>query len=235
MLDAKLKRVRIKYGMEGYGLYWYCLELVAQGVEPHNLTFELEHDAEIIAHDTGIHHERVSEMMIYMVDLGLFESSHGVVTCLKLAARTDEYTQKLLRGSDKLRINSGHTPDKVPPIRREEKRIDNTTNVVAAKGDAKPCPHQEIIELYHKHLPMCPAVKQWTDKRQSLLRQRWKEEPERQDVEWWARFFGYISNSSFLTGRVNTNPDRKPFVVDLEWIIKPSNFVKIIEGRYEDE
>ena len=121
------------------------------------------------------------------------------------------------------------------PITKNQEPSKNTTNVVAAKGDAKPCPHQEIIELYHKHLPMCPTVKQWTDKRQSLLRQRWKEEADRQDVEWWARFFGYISNSSFLTGRVNTHPDRKPFVVDLEWIIKPSNFVKIIEGRYEDE
>ena len=25
--DAKLKRVRMKYGMQGYGLYWYCLEI----------------------------------------------------------------------------------------------------------------------------------------------------------------------------------------------------------------
>lgn len=88
--DAKLKKVRIKYGMEGYGLYWYCLEMIASEVSKDKLTFELEHDSEIIAHDTGIHYERVQEMMTYMVNLGLFEESSGVVTCLKMAQRLDQ-------------------------------------------------------------------------------------------------------------------------------------------------
>jgi len=129
MLDAKLKRVRMKYGMEGYGLYWYLLECIAKNVEQHNLTFELEEDAEIVSADTGIHYERVQEMMLYMVNLYLFESVEGTITCRKMAARADEYTQKLLR-----RV-SGHTPEsvptlsrqppeKVPPIRTEQNRTE---------------------------------------------------------------------------------------------------------------
>ena len=88
--DAKLKRVRMKYGMEGYGLYWYCLELVAANVTPENITFELEHDAEVIAFDTGIHVERVNEMIAYMVELALFEISENTITCLKIAKRLDK-------------------------------------------------------------------------------------------------------------------------------------------------
>jgi len=88
--DAKLKKVRIKYGLEGYGLYWYCLEMIASEVSKDKLTFELEHDAEIIAHDTGIHYERVQEMMTYMVNLGLFEEDKGVITCFKMAQRLDQ-------------------------------------------------------------------------------------------------------------------------------------------------
>ena len=88
--DAKLKRMRMKYGLEGYGLYWYCLELIAADVDQNKLTFELEHDAEIIAFDTGIHYERVNEMMAYMVNLKLFESNNGILTCLKLANRLDK-------------------------------------------------------------------------------------------------------------------------------------------------
>ena len=98
--DAKLRKVRLKYGMEGYGLYWYCLELIAQNVEKHNLSFELEHDAEIIAADVGIHFELVQEMMVFMVELGLFEQENGIITCLKLAKRTDEYTSKLIKQLD---------------------------------------------------------------------------------------------------------------------------------------
>jgi hypothetical protein len=89
-MDAKLRKVRIKYGMEGYGLYWYCLELIAQEVDEHNLSFELEHDAEIIGYDTNIDQERVQEMMETMCNLGLFENKSGVITCLKMAKRLDQ-------------------------------------------------------------------------------------------------------------------------------------------------
>lgn len=122
--DARLRRVRMKYGMEGYGLYWYCLELIAQNVEKHNLSFELEHDSEIIAHDTGIHCELVQDMMAYMVELGLFEQSEGIITCLKMASRTDEYTQKLIRTKGVVPTISRQSPDKVPPNRIEENRIE---------------------------------------------------------------------------------------------------------------
>jgi len=88
--DAKLKRVRMRYGMEGYGLYWYCLELIAAGVDQNKLTFELEHDAEIIGYDTGMHPSKVSEMMAYMVDVGLFECANNTITCLKLLKRLDQ-------------------------------------------------------------------------------------------------------------------------------------------------
>jgi len=118
--DAKLKRVRMKYGMAGYGLYWYCLELIAAGVDKNKLNFELEHDAEIIAHDTGINYEVVQEMMSYFVDLNLFENSSGLITCMKMGSRTDEYIAKSLR------TLSGHTPDKVPSNRIDKKRIEET-------------------------------------------------------------------------------------------------------------
>lgn len=133
--DAKLRKLRMKYGMEGYGVYWYCLELIGATVEPHNLTFELEHDAEVIAHDTNIHYERIEEMMRYMVELGLFELEGVIITCLKMAVKSDEYTQKLLRGltksgqtPDKLRTNSGQSPDKVPSNRIEKNRLEDSSN-----------------------------------------------------------------------------------------------------------
>lgn len=123
-LDAKLKRLKLKYGMEGYGLYWYLLECIARTVESHNLTFELEEDAELIATDVNIHRDRVEEMMRFMVDQKLFENTEGRITCLKLSTRSDEYTQKILRNSKSVRTTSRPTPDKVPPNRIEQNRTD---------------------------------------------------------------------------------------------------------------
>lgn len=87
-------------------------------------------------------------------------------------------------------------------------------------------PHTEIIDLYHKHLPMLQRVKVWTDKRRNLLKARWREDAKRQNLEYWERLFIAISESDFLTGRA------KDWSADLEWILNSSNFVKIIEGKY---
>lgn len=123
--DAKLKKLRLKYGAQGYGIYWYCLELIARNVEKHNLTFELEHDAELIADDFKLSAELVQHIMTYMVELELFENTDGIISCLKMATRADEYTQQIIRDNKKLAL-SRVTPDSVPRISEviEEKRIE---------------------------------------------------------------------------------------------------------------
>lgn len=132
-MDAKLRKLMAKYGLQGYGLYWFCLELVAFNVDANNLTFELEHDADLISRQVQIHADLVQEMMQYMIDLGLFENNNGIITCLKLSMRTDEYTQKLLSNNksnrDKVPIVSGQSHERVgtksvllEENRREEKR-----------------------------------------------------------------------------------------------------------------
>lgn len=88
--DVKIKKLRMRYGMEGYGLYWYLLELIAENVDQDNITFILEDDAEIISHETGLHLDEVQSMMTYMVQLNLFEENSGVITCLKLAKRLNQ-------------------------------------------------------------------------------------------------------------------------------------------------
>ncbi len=120
-MDAKLQEVLLDYGLEGYGLYWYCIELIASKVEVGNITYELEHDARIIARNTGSTPQKVEEMMKKFIKNGLFEASQGVITCLSLSKCTDEYINKSLRKIKKnndfqqgeLRIESGQTPDSV--------------------------------------------------------------------------------------------------------------------------
>jgi hypothetical protein len=121
----------LDYGLEGYGLYWYCIELIAGKVDKDNITFDLEHDARIIAKNTGSTPQKVEEMMRYLVKIGLFENSSGVVTCLKLAKRLD----KSMTSNAEMRmiIDSLKNHDPVmtksdepmqDKIRREEKRLE---------------------------------------------------------------------------------------------------------------
>jgi hypothetical protein len=86
-LDEKLQEVLLDYGLEGYGLYWYCIELIVGKVSADNITFELKHDARVIARNTGSSVQKVEEMMKRFVDVGLFENQEGAITCLKVAKR----------------------------------------------------------------------------------------------------------------------------------------------------
>lgn len=95
------------------------------------------------------------------------------------------------------------------------------------KEEAIPqCPHQAIIDLYHKTLPELPRVRVWNDDQQKALRTRWKDDQQRRNLEWWKLFFELIRGSPFLMGRENG------FQADLEWLIRPKNFAKIMNGRY---
>jgi hypothetical protein len=125
------------------------------------------------------------------------------------------------------------------------------TNVTGRPANAEPevatvklpeCSHKAVVTLYHEVLPTLNRVEVWNDYRQGLLRSRWREvaqelvkdkqpSDEAAILNWWRSFFGYIGKSKWLTGRVEGNRD-SPFKADLEWIIRPKNFAKIIEGAY---
>jgi hypothetical protein len=90
-IDAKLQELLLDYGAAGYGLYWYCIELIAQGVGENNITFELEHDARIIARNLNLTIQETKDMMKKMVELDLFcINKNDKLACYALAKRLDK-------------------------------------------------------------------------------------------------------------------------------------------------
>jgi hypothetical protein len=93
------------------------------------------------------------------------------------------------------------------------------------------CPHMEIIDLYHEVLPELAQVRVWEEDRKELLRARWKGAPERQNLDWWREFFASVREMPFLMGE-RTDRDGRAFACTLEWLVRPKNFAKVIEGNY---
>ena len=92
--DAKIKKLIIRHGAVGYAVYFHCLELIAADISESNLTFELEHDSEIIADNLHIRgtsdksgREVVEAIMVDIISLGLFTETDGRIFCLKLLSR----------------------------------------------------------------------------------------------------------------------------------------------------
>jgi uncharacterized protein YdaU (DUF1376 family) len=131
----------------------------------------------------------------------------------------------------------------------QEPITNNQINTYICPPDGEPepskklpeCDHKAVIELYHQNLPTMRRVEVWNETRAGYLRQRWREVAAELAQEknitasdvlaWWGEFFKSVGKSRFLTGRVNSK-DGRAFVADLEWILKPSNFAKIVEGKY---
>ena len=94
--EYKLYKALKKYSSDAYAVYFICLELITEGISKKNSTFELEHDAEFIADKLFIKGtatqsgaERVSEIMLYLVDLGLFDENCNRIYCPWLRSTID--------------------------------------------------------------------------------------------------------------------------------------------------
>jgi hypothetical protein len=122
------------------------------------------------------------------------------------------------------------------PNQEQEQKQENLSSLQEdsiSKTDTVPsCPHTEILALYHEILPMCRQVRNWHKTRRGYLQARWRENPKHQNVEFWKGFFEYVKQSDFLIGKSESRGDKPPFIVDLEWLVRPTNFAKVIEGKY---
>jgi len=171
----------LDYGLEGYGLYWYCIELIAGKVDKNNITFELEHDARIIARNVGSTAQKVEEMMRYFVDTGLFESSDGVITCFKLARRLDQSmtsNPEMRMIIDSLKNHDGVMTESCK-IRLDQNRLDENNKdargatapkqepLFSTKSDIKP---SLVKELYNDMFSELASWKAKNASRETRLR-----------------------------------------------------------------
>ena len=98
---------------------------------------------------------------------------------------------------------------------------------------AKPkCPSQAIVDLFNKTLPGLPQVAMLTKDRVTKISARWNDSTVHQDLGFWAEFFELVGSSQFLMGEGEGRDGNKPFRATFDWLIKPSNFVKVVEGNY---
>jgi hypothetical protein len=90
-----------------------------------------------------------------------------------------------------------------------------------------PCPHQAIAEAYNRILPSLPNVREMNESRKKKLRTLWGKSKERQSLEWWEDYFGQVAQSPFLLGEGG-----KDWHAGFDWLIKPANMTKVLEGQY---
>lgn len=119
------------------------------------------------------------------------------------------------------------TLDKDKDTDKEKEKTLTGKPVESASAD--PCPHQAIVDLYHKTLPELAGIRDITDKRKKALRARWRSQKRFQNLDFWRQYFELVSESDFLMGRI----PGKSWQADFDFLIKSDKFQKIIEGGYQ--
>lgn len=98
---------------------------------------------------------------------------------------------------------------------------------VVGSEEKAPCPFQKIMELYHFHCPSYPKLRAISGNRRKAVSARWREYP---DLQTFRDLFIKAEVSSFLKG----NNDRN-WTADFDWLMKPSNMPKVLEGKYDNK
>ena len=170
--DPKLEKILMRYGAEGYALYWLCIELIAAPIDKSNINFELEHDAEILAHRLKMDSKRVEEIMLHMTNIGLFEidATTQRITCLKLAERIENSIVKnpeIKRIQHLMADDPGQSrtiPDNSGKVRPEENRLDKKEKEGRAPRTAA-AGFEEFWAVYPKKRKKKTALDIWNRKK----------------------------------------------------------------------
>jgi len=128
--DAKIEKLVIKYGLEGYGLYFACVELIAASLSADDCSFELEHDEILLAHKFKKTPNKIKEMLTYMVEIGLlqYNDQSKRLMCIQLLKRVDNTMaqnpeiRKIMNNGDFKKLKE--TLNNLKSFKAEQNRID---------------------------------------------------------------------------------------------------------------
>ena len=86
--------------------------------------------------------------------------------------------------------------------------------------------YENVIELYHSLCPKMSKVEKLTDQRKGFVHARMSEF----GIEKVTTVLRTAGESDFLNGK-----NDRAWKADFEWIMRPTNFVKILEGKYSNK
>ena len=204
-----------------------------------------------LAEDGRYYHDVLVQRVTEMMERRRKESDRKALARAKRDAEAHQIPAPdphLSRGTT-TGIPRDSTPGATPEPEPEPEEIQNQeapTVLVNADGVAPyrvpPCDHKGIVNAYATALPRLPQVAVLTETRKSHMQARWREVcgaeklTAAEALDYFAKFFAYVGESSFLTGAGPPRKDTgKVWRADLEWLMQPGKFAKVIEGAYHDK
>lgn len=246
--DEKVLALRMKHGMEGYGVFFAILERLLDSTD-----YRLSTNYNLIAFDFRVGNEVIKSIV---EDYGLFEFTEDheyfySVRFLEHMDYKDDISKKRAEAGRKGGLNKAkkQQPSKslanakqTSSIKRNETKPNQTKpnetkqNIKAPKGALEGCalddggesnPFVIVKDAWNgldNHIPKLEALNTGT-KRYNMLNARINQYglPE------VLKAIKNVSESDFLKGYATD------FTISFDWFIRPNNFIKVLEGNYANK
>ena len=89
-------------------------------------------------------------------------------------------------------------------------------------------PYQKVVDLWNQTTEGLPKVKALSNTRRTAINRIWSE--SNKSLEQIEKAFRQVQSSDFLTGRSGGWTG-----CGFDWVVKPANWLKIIEGNYQNK
>jgi len=106
--------------------------------------------------------------------------------------------------------------------------INNNSKELLSPGGDTTATAKTVVEHYHARCPSLQKVKELTPSRRQTINARMRE---LKTISALDSFLDTVENSDFITGRDGKWPGKR----GIDWIFKQANFMKILEGNYDNK
>ena len=157
-----------------------------------------------------------------LIEKGFIKKNDKFINGVKFC---EYYVTKLNRVCNE--VEQGIQQSLIPPIQQSL-----TNNIDLDNSNDNPnnnkVPYEKIKDLYHEICISYPKVIKFSDSRKKTIKARYIEYG--QNIEIFKMLFEKAEQSDFLKGNNDNN-----WSASFDWLINPSNMVKVLEGNYDNK
>lgn len=140
-----------------------------------------------------------------------------------------------LSGSDPVAtdnpVETGSQANQEPITKNQEIKSSCDQQAESLKTAPDRIDYGSVTSAFSEYLGALPQPRDITEKRRKMVRSIVRRGGRYAEPDFFAKFFEYVAKSDFLMGRGS-----KPWHgCCFDWLLKPENFQKIIEGNYHGE
>ena len=247
--DKKIRILKSRFGADGIAIYLYLLcEIYKNGYY-----IQIDDDYEyIIADDLSMSNEKVKQVLKFLLERSLLDSklfqSDTIITSRGIQCRFQEAIKTRASKSEieveskywllsenetqpfiKFTLNGDYS-EKNPSYSEKndtkESKVKESKEIIESKDSIRQTEVRRAVEEWNK-IGINPVRRVSSGSaRYKMLSARISE----YGLEDVLTAIGNIKESPFLRGN-----NRNGWTIDLEWFVKPNNFPKVLEGKYNDK